>query len=188
MTSVSRRLLAGRFALDSRIGAGNYAEVYRATDTQTGQLVAVKTLRPEHATETQAISLFVKEGSAGSAISHANVVKISSYGENDGTHYIVMELIRGISLRRRIQLAGRLEIVEALRISVGLLRGLEAIHEAGYIHRDIKPQNVLIDAGGTPKITDFGITLCPGESRSSAGGLALGTAAYIAARAWFASV
>ena len=180
MTSVSRRLLAGRFALDSRIGAGNYAEVYRATDTQTGDLVAVKTLRPEHATESQALSLFIKEGSAGSAISHNNVVKISSYGENEGTHYIVMELVKGISLRRRIQLAGRLDVVEALRVVVGTLRGLEAIHDAGYIHRDIKPQNILIDASGNPKITDFGITLCPGESRSSSGGQALGTAAYIA--------
>ncbi|MGA7669066.1 MAG: serine/threonine-protein kinase [Nitrolancea sp.] len=180
MTSVSRRLLAGRFVLDSRIGAGNYAEVYRATDNQSGELVAVKTLRPEHATESQALSLFIKEGSAGSAISHGNVVKISSYGENDGTHYIVMELVKGISLRRRIQLAGRLDVVEALRISVGTLRGLEAIHDAGYIHRDIKPQNILIDASGVPKITDFGITLCPGEARSSSGGLALGTAAYIA--------
>ncbi len=180
MTSVSRRLLAGRFVLDSRIGAGNYAEVYRATDTQTGELVAVKTLRPEHATESHTLSLFVKEGSAGSAISHHNVVKISSYGENDGTHYIVMELVKGISLRRRIQLAGRLDVVEALRVAVGTLRGLEAIHDAGYIHRDIKPQNILIDASGSPKITDFGITLCPGEPRSSSGGLALGTAAYIA--------
>lgn len=180
MNSGSRQLLAGRFTLDSRIGAGNYAEVFRATDKRTGNRVAIKTLRPEHQTEIQSLSLFEKEGRTGSAISHANVVKISSYGENDGTHYIVMELVKGISLRRRIQLVGALEIGEALRIICGVLRGLEAIHERGYIHRDIKPQNILIDANGVPKITDFGIALSPGEPRNSSGGLAIGTAAYIA--------
>ncbi len=180
MTSESRRLLAGRFVLDTRIGAGNYAEIFRATDTETGELVAVKTLRPEHTSEQQAISLFKQEGAAGSVISHRNVVRIRSHGEEQGTHFIVMELIKGISLRRRMTLAGRLSIHESLRIITAVLRGLEAIHGAGYIHRDIKPQNILIDADGTPKITDFGIMLSPGEARRGGGGLALGTAAYIA--------
>lgn len=180
MTSDSRQLLAGRFRLDSRIGAGNYAEVFRATDRHTGHRVAIKTLRHEHQTENQTLALFEKEGRTGSAISHMNVVKISSYGVNDDTHYIVMELVKGISLRRRIQLVGALDIGEALRIICGVLRGLEAIHESGYIHRDIKPQNILIDASGVPKITDFGIALSPGEPRRSSGGLAIGTAAYIA--------
>ncbi len=180
MTPESRQMLAGRFALDSRIGAGNYAEVFRATDTQTGELVAVKTLRAEHVSEAQTLSLFENEGKAGSAISHTNVVKVSSHGEYDGTHFIVMELVKGISLRRRLKLAGRLDAGESLRIMIGVLRGLEAIHDAGYVHRDIKPQNILIDASGVPKITDFGITLCPGDARTCSGGLTLGTAAYIA--------
>lgn len=180
MTPESRQLLAGRFSLDSRIGAGNYAEVFRATDTHTGELVAVKRLRPEHAAVAQTLSLFENEGKAGTSISDPNVVKISSYGEFNGTHFIVMELVKGISLRRRLTLAGPLAIAESLRIIAGVLRGLDAIHGAGYVHRDIKPQNILIDASGTPKITDFGITLCPGESSSCSSGLTLGTAAYIA--------
>ncbi len=180
MTTVSRQLIAGRYVCDSRIGAGTYAEVFRATDTQTGEQVAVKTLRSEHATQEQSISLFEREGTTGSAISHPNVVKISSFGEHNGTHFIIMELVKGISLRRRLKIAGPLSIAESLRISIGVLRGLEAIHGAGYIHRDIKPQNILIDATGTPKITDFGITLRLGELKSPAFGLAMGTAAYIA--------
>ncbi len=180
MISVSRQLFAGRYVCDSRIGVGTYAEVFRAIDTQTGEQVAVKTLRSEHATQKQSISLFEQEGTTGAAISHPNVVKISSYGEHNGTHYIIMELVEGISLRRRLKIAGPLSIAESLRISIGMLRGLEAIHDAGYIHRDIKPQNILIDASGTPKITDFGITLRPGELKSPPLGLAMGTAAYIA--------
>ncbi len=180
MTSDVRRCLGSRFVLDTRIGSGNYAEIYRASDNQTQSLVAIKTLRPEHSAEEQALLLFKQEGEAGSAISHENVVKILSHGVDDDIHYIVMELVRGISLRRRLTLAGRLSISESLRIMKAVLRGLQAVHEAGYVHRDIKPQNILIDAQGTPKITDFGIAICPGEPQASPPGLTLGTAAYIA--------
>ena len=180
MTSDARRLLGGRYVLDSRIGSGNYAEIYRACDAQTQALVAIKTLRPEHSTEQQAVSLFQKEGEVGAAIAHANVVKIWSHGIDDDVYYIVMELVRGISLRRRLTLAGRLSISESLRVMKAILRGLDAVHAAGYVHRDIKPQNILIDATGIPKITDFGIALCAGETRCNQNGLTLGTAAYIA--------
>jgi serine/threonine-protein kinase len=180
MTSETEELLGGRFALDSRIGTGNYAEIFRAIDHQTGNLVAIKTLKPEHAFDPHAVALFKKEAEVGSAISHVNVVKIWSCGIEDGSHYIVMELVRGISLRRRLNLKAPLPAPDALRIIEAVLRGLEAIHAAGYVHRDIKPQNILLEAGGMPKITDFGIALGPGEPWQPADGLALGTAAYIA--------
>lgn len=180
MISETERLLGGRFALESRIGSGNYAEIFRATDSLTGNLVAIKTLKTEHAFDPHAVSLFQKEAEVGSAISHPNLVRIWSSGVEDGSHFIVMELVRGISLRRRLNLSGPLSIHESLRIMEAVLRGLDAIHHAGYVHRDIKPQNVLLDVGGTPKITDFGIALRLGEPWQLAGGLALGTAAYIA--------
>jgi len=180
MSSTTSHLLDGRFILDARIGEGNFAEIYRATDTQTGNLVAVKTLRPEHATKDNAIALFRQEGEIGSTLSHANVVKVWTYGETAGTFFIVMELVNGVSLRRRMRRAQPISVPEAYRIIRSVLRGLEAIHTAGYIHRDIKPQNILLEANGTPKITDFGITLRAGGIRATGDGMTLGTAAYIA--------
>ncbi|HEX3723657.1 MAG TPA: protein kinase, partial [Nitrolancea sp.] len=166
--------------LDARIGEGTFAEIYRATDTQTGSLVAVKTLRPEQAATDNAIALFRQEGEIGSSLSHTNVVKVWTYGETAGTYFIVMELVTGISLRRRMKRATPISVAEAFRIIRAVLCGLEAIHTAGYIHRDIKPQNILIEANGTPKITDFGITLRAGGIRAPGDGTTLGTAAYIA--------
>ncbi len=179
MTIGTRPKLDGRYILDSLIGAGTYAEIFRARDTETGELVAVKTLRPEHATAPQTVSLFAYEGEIGSSISHTNVVRVRSHGEDGGKHFVVMDLVRGVSLRRRLTLAGQLPVGEALRIMDAILQGLQAIHDAGFIHRDIKPQNILLEAGSTPKITDFGIAVSLDESRQSPDGITLGTAAYI---------
>jgi eukaryotic-like serine/threonine-protein kinase len=173
-------LLDGRFALDARIGEGTFAEIYRATDTETGSLVAIKTLRPEQTAKRNAVALFRQEGEIGSSLSHANVVKVWNYGETAGTYFIVMELITGTSLRRRMRRSKTIPVGEAFRVIRAVLRGLEAIHTAGYIHRDIKPQNILLETNGTPKITDFGITLRAGGIRAPGDGMTLGTAAYIA--------
>jgi len=180
MSPKSNQLLDGRFALDARIGEGNFAEIYRATDTESGSLVAIKTLRPEHTTKRATVALFRQEGEIGSSLSHANVVKVWTYGETAGTYFIVMELITGTSLRRRMRRSKTVPVGESFRIIRSVLRGLEAIHTAGYIHRDIKPQNILLNADGTPKITDFGITLRAGGIRAPGDGMTLGTAAYIA--------
>jgi len=180
MSPKSSELLDGRFALDARIGEGNFAEIYRATDTENGSVVAIKTLRAEHASKRTTVALFRQEGEIGSSFSHANVVKVWTYGETAGTYFIVMELVTGTSLRRRMRRSKTVPLGESFRIIRAVLRGLEAIHTAGYIHRDIKPQNILLEANGTPKITDFGITLRAGGIRAPGDGMTLGTAAYIA--------
>jgi serine/threonine-protein kinase len=180
MSISTRTRLDDRFTLDARIGEGTFAEIYRATDTQTGAVVAVKTLRPEQAGNQQAIALFHQEGEIGSSLIHPNIVRVLSYGETSGTYFIVMELVSGISLRRRMRRAIPLSISESVRLIRAVLRGLEHIHDAGYVHRDIKPQNILLEADGTPKITDFGITLRTGGIRAPGDGTTLGTAAYIA--------
>lgn len=180
MSTYARTRLDDRFTLDARIGEGTFAEIYRATDTQTGSVVAVKTLRPEQADNRQAIALFHQEGEIGSSLVHANIVRVLSYGETFGTYFIVMELVSGISLRRKMRRAVPMSISESVRLIRSVLRGLDAVHEAGYVHRDIKPQNILLEADGTPKITDFGITLRTGGIRAPGDGTTLGTAAYIA--------
>jgi len=180
MSTYTRTRLDGRFTLDARIGEGTFAEIYRATDTQTGAVVAIKTLRAEQADNRQAIALFQQEGEIGSSLVHANIVRVLSYGETSGTSFIVMELVSGISLRRRMRRAIPLSISESVRLIRSVLRGLDVIHRAGYVHRDIKPQNILLEADGTPKITDFGITLRTGGIRAPGDGTTLGTAAYIA--------
>ena len=180
MSIYTRAMLDDRFTLDARIGEGTFAEIYRATDTRTGAVVAIKTLRSEQAGNRQAIALFQQEGEIGSSLAHANVVRVLSYGETSGSHFIVMELVSGMSLRRRMRRAAPMAISEAVHLTRAVLRGLDAIHTAGYIHRDIKPQNILLEADGTPKITDFGITLRTGGIRAPGDGTTLGTAAYIA--------
>jgi serine/threonine-protein kinase len=180
MSTYARTRLDDRFALDARIGEGTFAEIYRATDSQTGAVVAVKTLRPEQASNRQAIALFHQEGEIGSSLVHPNIVRVLSYGEASGTYFIVMELVSGISLRRRMRRSVPLSISESVRLIRSVLRGLDAVHAAGYVHRDIKPQNILLEVDGTPKITDFGITLRTGGIRASDDGTTLGTAAYIA--------
>lgn len=180
MSIYTRTRLDDRFALDARIGEGTFAEIYRATDTQTGAVVAVKTLRAEQAGNRQAIALFHQEGEIGSSLVHPNIVRVLSYGETSGTSFIVMELVSGISLRRRMRRAIPLSTSESVHLIRAVLRGLDTIHAAGYIHRDIKPQNILLEADGTPKITDFGITLRTGGIRAPGDGTTLGTAAYIA--------
>jgi serine/threonine protein kinase len=180
MKTEANPVVEGRYVLEACVGAGNFAEIFRSLDSRTGDLVAVKRLRPEHALDPHALLLFSREGQIGSAVSHANVVKVRSFGTDGDTHYIVMDLVKGVSLRRRLDRSGRLAVPEALRIACALLQGLSAIHDTGYIHRDIKPHNILLEVGSIPKIIDFGIALGPDEPRRSTDGIALGTAAYIA--------
>ncbi len=134
MIICSPHTLSARFELGAMIGAGNYAEIFRATDAETGESVAIKVLRAEHAQDPTSICLFEQEAAIGLMLSHENLVQTHRFGRNGDTHFIVMDLVPGVSLRRRIQLTGPLPAADALRIIQGVLSGLKAIHEAGYIH------------------------------------------------------
>lgn len=172
--------LVGRYRLTSRIGEGSYAETFLATDMNLGRQVAVKVLREQYARDSRLAARFEREARAAAAVSHPNVVDVYDYGRDGETLFIVMEWVDGTDLKEYIRQHGPLEVPEATRMFREILHGLGAIHRAGIIHRDVKPQNVLIARTGTAKLTDFGIARGALDAGLTETGMALGTAAYMA--------
>ncbi len=150
-------LLSERYDIKERIGSGGMADVYKAVDTRLNRLVAVKVLKSEFSNDTNFISRFKNEAKSAAGLSHPNIVSVYDVGEDNGLHYIVMELVEGITLKKFIEKKGRLEVREAVGISIQIAQGMEAAHEHGIIHRDIKPQNIMISRDGKVKVADFGI-------------------------------
>ncbi len=150
-------LLSERYEIKEKIGSGGMADVYKAVDTRLNRLVAVKILKSEFSDDKSFISRFKNEAMSAAGLSHPNIVSVYDVGEDNGLHYIVMELVEGITLKKFIEKKGRLEIREAVGISIQIAQGMEAAHEHGIIHRDIKPQNIMISKDGKVKVADFGI-------------------------------
>ncbi|MBX6342429.1 MAG: serine/threonine protein kinase, partial [Thermomicrobiaceae bacterium] len=173
-------LLAGRYRLTRRIGEGSFSETYLATDSALGRQVAVKVLREQYARDPRFVARFEREARAAAAVAHPNVVEVFDYGRDAQTLFIVMEWVDGSDLKHLIMERAPLPIPEAVRLIREILRGLGAIHRAGIIHRDVKPQNVLLARDGTAKITDFGIARGALDTGLTDTGMALGTAAYMA--------
>ncbi|HET7035010.1 MAG TPA: serine/threonine-protein kinase, partial [Thermomicrobiaceae bacterium] len=159
---------------------GSFSETYLATDTALGRRVAVKVLRASFAADARFVARFEREARAAAAVASPNVVDVYDYGRQDDTLYIVMEWVDGIDLKQLIRQRAPLPVPEAIALIGGILNGLQAIHRAGVVHRDIKPQNVLLTADGTPKLGDFGIARGPVDAGLTDTGMALGTAAYMA--------
>lgn len=180
MTPSENSLLADRYELDEQIGAGASALTWRARDTRLGRIVAVKILRPALAGDPGYAQRFEREAQLAASISHPNVVDVYDVGRDDGQLYIIMQYVDGEDLKHLIAREGRLSPDRAVAVAQQILDGLAAIHRAGIIHRDIKPQNVLIGSDGTARVTDFGVAhLDAGEGLTSTGA-AIGTAAYMA--------
>ena len=173
--------LAGRYEIREAIGEGNFSVTYRATDKVLGRDVAVKVLREQYVQHTGFASRFENEARAAALISHPNVIQVFDYGREEDIAFIVMQYVPGASLKEYIRDHAPLSTDEATAFTGQILDGLAAIHEAGIIHRDIKPQNVLMSDQRHLKLTDFGIarlqTAAAGLTES---GTALGTAAYMA--------
>ncbi len=150
-------LLSERYEIKERIGSGGMADVYRAVDTRLNRLIAVKVLKSEFSNDKSFISRFKNEAKSAAGLSHPNIVSVYDVGDDKGFHYIVMELVEGITLKKFIEKKGRLEVREAVGISIQIAQGMEAAHEHGIIHRDIKPQNIMISRDGKVKVADFGI-------------------------------
>lgn len=144
-----------RWQLGKVLGVGGMGTVYRAHDSQLGIPVAVKFMHRQDVPEM--MDRFVREGELSLSIRHPRVVRVYAVGETSGHPYIVAELVAGGSLRERMQRQGRLPIAEAIRIGSGLLAGLEACHQRGVVHRDVKPENVMLTVEGEAKLTDLGI-------------------------------
>ena len=172
-------VLAGRYRVTGRLGRGGMGEIYRAEDALLGVPVALKLLPAELAEEVERLSLLLNEVRLARAVTHPNVCRIHDVGEQDGLHFISMELIAGEDLEARLQRVGRLTREEALGVARGLCAGLDAAHAQGILHRDLKPANLLIDESGELHIADFGLSLDIGDGPARAWPQA-GTPAYMA--------
>lgn len=149
--------IQNRYEIISRIGSGGMADVYKAKDHKLNRFVAVKVLKKEYREDKGFISKFRVEAQSAAGLAHANIVNIYDVGEEAGIYYIVMELVEGITLKDYIRKKGRLSVRETTSIALQISAGLEAAHNSGIIHRDVKPQNIIISTDGKVKVTDFGI-------------------------------
>jgi tRNA A-37 threonylcarbamoyl transferase component Bud32 len=172
-------LLSGRYRLDAQIGAGGMSTVYRAFDTVLERPVAIKIMHREIASNSEQLERFRREARAVAQLNHPHIVTVIDAGEDDRTPYIVFEFVDGETLKERIRRCGRLAIPEAIAYAIEISRALGAAHERGIVHRDIKPQNVLIDPEGSAKVTDFGIARTLEEDGLTADGRVLGTTDYV---------
>ncbi|HEX7024672.1 MAG TPA: protein kinase, partial [Gemmatimonadales bacterium] len=174
-------LLAGRFEILEEIGSGGMGMVYRARDRQLGEQVAIKTLRPELVRDPGLVERFKSEIRLARHISNKHVVRTHDIGERDGVYYLTMEYVEGITVRTLIDTRGRLGVAPTLAIASQLAQSLVAAHEQGVIHRDIKPQNLLLDAAGVLKVMDFGVARLAGAHAGlTEAGMLVGTPAYMA--------
>ena len=149
--------IADRYEVISKIGAGGMSDVYKAKDHVLGRFVAIKVLKPEFSEDVGFVSTFHTEAQSAAGLEHPNIVNIYDVGSEDGLHYIVMEYIEGITLKTYIEKKGRLTFKEAVSIAIQVGRGIEAAHNKNIVHRDIKPQNIMISTEGKVKVMDFGI-------------------------------
>lgn len=149
--------IQGRYEIVGKIGTGGMADVYKAKDHKLNRFVAIKVLKLEFRHDKAFITKFRAEAQAAAGLAHPNIVNIYDVGEDRGVNFIVMELVEGITLKEYIAKKGRLAVREATSIAIQVSQGLEVAHNSGIIHRDVKPQNIIISTDGKVKVTDFGI-------------------------------
>jgi serine/threonine-protein kinase len=172
-------VLSGRYRLDSKLGSGGMSTVYLARDETLERPVAVKVMHAGISDQPDQIERFRREARAVAQLSHPNVVAVIDAGEDQGHPYIVFEYLQGETLKHRIDRLGRLPVDEAAAYAIEIGRGLAAAHARMLVHRDVKPQNVLIDADGRAKVTDFGIALSLESDGLTKTGRVLGTTDYV---------
>lgn len=169
-------MLANRYEIVGRIGSGGMADVYKAMDHKLNRYVAVKVMKPEFSGDSTFVSKFRREAQAAAGLANPNIVNVYDVGEDQGSYYIVMELVEGITLKEYIEKKGKLSVREATSIAIQVCMGLAAAHDQGIIHRDVKPQNIIISTDGKVKVTDFGIARAASSNTISAN--AMGSVHY----------
>ena len=178
-TGLIGTVLSGRYRLDSKLGSGGMSTVYMALDETLEREVAIKVLHREMSDQPDQLERFRRESRAVAQLSHPNVVSVIDAGDDHGHPYIVFECIHGETLKQRIDRLERLPLDEAAAYAIEIGRGLQAAHGAQLVHRDVKPQNVLIDSEGRAKVTDFGIALSLESGGLTRTGRVLGTTDYV---------
>ncbi|HEY5188973.1 MAG TPA: protein kinase [Solirubrobacteraceae bacterium] len=179
MSTLLGTSLNGRYRLEARVGAGGMSTVYRAFDATLERPVAVKLMNREVASDSDQLERFRREARAVAQLSHPHIVGVIDAGEDDGRPYIVLEYVEGETLKDRIRRLGRLPVAEAVAYAIEIARALGAAHSRHIVHRDVKPQNVLIDEEGSAKVTDFGIARTLEEDGLTVDGRVLGTTDYV---------
>ena len=172
------KLIGERYEIISLVGSGGMADVYNAVDNRLSRQVAIKVLKEEYSSDKNFVIKFRGEAQSAAGLSHPNIVNVYDVGEDKGLHYIVMELVEGITLKKFIERKRKLELKDAVGIAIQIAQGMEAAHANHIIHRDIKPQNIIISKEGKVKVTDFGIAKAA-TSNTIAAGQAVGSVHYI---------
>jgi serine/threonine-protein kinase len=179
MSTLLGTLLNDRYRLEARIGTGGMSTVYRALDETLERQVAIKLMNREIASDSDQLERFRREARAVAQLSHPHIVGVIDAGEDHGRPYIVFEYVEGETLKERIRRLGELPISEAVAYAIEIARALGAAHARHIVHRDVKPQNVLIDEEGSAKVTDFGIARTLDEDGLTQDGRVLGTTDYV---------
>ena len=170
-------ILSNRYEIIELIGTGGMSEVYKAKCHVLNRYVAIKILKPEFSSDVNFVTKFRIEAQSAAGLSHPNIVNVYDVAEDDGIYYIVMELVEGITLKEYIQKKGRLQSDQAINFAIQIAQGLEVAHQNHTIHRDIKPQNIIVSNNGGIKVTDFGIARAASSNTMTAN--AMGSVHYI---------
>jgi serine/threonine-protein kinase len=175
------RLVDGRYLVERRLARGGMATVYEATDQRLDRTVALKIMHPGLAEDAAFVSRFQREAKSAARLTDPHVVAVFDQGEDDGAVYLVMEYVAGRTLRQVLREQGRLSAEQALTVLDPVLQALDAAHRAGFVHRDVKPENVLIADDGRVKVADFGLARAISAATSTAAtqGMLIGTVAYL---------
>lgn len=176
---MQQKILNNRYELEQKLGEGGMARVYRGRDLRLNRPVAIKVLHSQYASDTGFLQRFQHEAQAVANLRHPNIVDVYDVGQDGDIHYIVMEYVPGSDLKALILRQAPLPIEQAVTIAEAVARGLEAAHRLGMIHRDIKPQNIIVGDGSVVKITDFGIAKSKMSTAMTETGVTFGTADYI---------
>lgn len=172
--------LRGRYRLVERIALGGMGEVWRATDLRSGRAVAAKILRPELVGDEIFLSRLRAEAANSRGLRHPNLAVVLDFGEKDGSGWLIMELVQGRALSDILEEKGTMTPAEILPTLAQVARALQVVHDAGVVHRDVKPSNILINREGLAKLTDFGISTTANQRPMTATGMVMGTAQYLA--------
>lgn len=171
-------LIADRYERHESLGIGGMAHVFKGHDTVLGRTVAIKTLLPQYAADPSFVDRFQREARSAASLSHPNVVTVFDTGNDYGTHYIVMEFVDGPTLKDVLQRKGPLDPREVAQLGIEIADGLGFAHDHGFVHRDVKPANIMVTSQGTAKVADFGIARAITGDSLTHTQMVLGTAQY----------